>query len=110
MKPGSVVVDLAAETGGNVEGVVAGGVVQVGAAQLWGASNIASQMPAPASRLYAQNVVNVIELMTRDGRFDPDFDDEIVAAMCVTHAGEIRHEATRQLLEGPREGVEGRPE
>ncbi len=110
MKPGSVVVDLAAETGGNVEGVVAGGVVQVGAAQLWGASNIASQMPAPASRLYAQNVVNVIELMTRDARFDPDFDDEIVAAMCVTHAGAIRHEATRQLLEEPRASVEGRPE
>jgi NAD(P) transhydrogenase subunit alpha len=107
MKPGSVVIDLAAETGGNVEGVVAGGVVQVGAAQLWGASNIASQMPAPASRLYAQNVVNVIELMTREGRFDPDFDDEIVVAMCVTHAGEIRHAATRELLEGPPEGVEG---
>jgi NAD(P) transhydrogenase subunit alpha len=44
-------------------------------------------MPAPASRLYAQNVVNVITLMTRGGAFDPDFDDEIVAAMCVTHAG-----------------------
>jgi len=46
-------------------------------------------MPGPASRLYAQNVLNVIILMTRDGRFAPDFDDEITSAMCVTHAGNV---------------------
>ena len=90
MKPGSVVVDLAAESGGNVEGVQAGGVVQVGGVQLWGGANVPSQMPGPASRLYAQNVVNVILLMTRQGEFAPDFDDEIVAAMCLTHAGSER--------------------
>ena len=90
MKPGSVVVDLAAESGGNVEGVQAGGVVQVGGVQLWGGANVPSQMPGPASRLYAQNVVNVLLLMTREGEFAPDFDDEIVAAMCLTHAGEER--------------------
>ena len=90
MKPGSVVVDLAAESGGNVEGVVAGSVISLDGVQLWGGANIPSQMPAPASRLYAQNVLNVIMLMTREGRFAPDFDDEIVAAMCVTHAGEVR--------------------
>jgi len=90
MKPGSVVVDLAAESGGNVEGVQAGGVVQVGGVQLWGGANVPSQMPGPASRLYAQNVVNVLLLMTREGEFAPDFDDEIVAAMCLTRAGEER--------------------
>jgi NAD(P) transhydrogenase subunit alpha len=90
MRPGSVVVDLAAESGGNVEGVVAGSVINVDGIQLWGGANIPSQMPAPASRLYAQNVLNVIMLMTREGRFAPDFSDEIVAAMCVTHAGEVR--------------------
>ncbi len=89
MKPGSVVVDLAADSGGNVEGVQPGKVVRVGGVQLWGGSNVPSQMPAPASRLYAQNVVNVITLMTREGAFDPDFDDEIVAGMCVTRAGEV---------------------
>jgi NAD(P) transhydrogenase subunit alpha len=89
MAPGSVVVDLAAETGGNVEGVVAGKVVRVGSVQLWGGANVPSQMPAPASRLYAQNLLNVIMLMTRDGRFAPNFDDEITAAMCVTHAGKV---------------------
>lgn len=93
MRPGSVVVDLAADSGGNVEGVQAGSVVNVatadgyGAVQLWGGSNVPSQMPGPASRLYAQNVVNVVQLMTRDGAFDPDFADEIVAGMCVTHPG-----------------------
>jgi NAD(P) transhydrogenase subunit alpha len=46
-------------------------------------------MPAPASRLYASNVVNVIMLMTRDDAFQPDFDDEIVSSMCVTHAGKV---------------------
>lgn len=92
MAPGSVVIDLAAEAGGNVEGVVAGKVVRVGAVQLWGGENVASQMPKPASRLYAQNVLNVIMLMTRDGRFAPDFDDEITAAMCITHAGKALRE------------------
>jgi H+-translocating NAD(P) transhydrogenase subunit alpha len=98
MKMGSVVVDLAAESGGNVEGVVAGKVVQMGQAQLWGGSNVPSQMPAPASRLYAHNVSAVIMLMTADQQFAPDFTDEIVSAMCVTHAGEVVHQQTRTLL------------
>ncbi len=103
MKPGSVVVDLAAETGGNVEGAVAGSVVQVGGAQIWGAANVPSQMPGPASKLYAQNLVNIVTLMTTDGAFAPDFADEIVAGTCVTHAGEVTNQATRETLEGPRE-------
>jgi NAD(P) transhydrogenase subunit alpha len=106
MKPGSVVVDLAAETGGNVEGAVAGEVVRIGNAQVWGGKNVPSQMPGPASRLYAQNLVNILTLMTTTGEdgvgsFTPDFEDEIVAGSCVTHDGEIRHEATREALEGP---------
>jgi H+-translocating NAD(P) transhydrogenase subunit alpha len=96
MKPGSVVVDLAAEFGGNVEGSQPGGVLQVGGVQVWGGSNVPSQMPAPASRLYAHNIVHVILLMTRDGQFAPDFDDEIVASMCLSHAGELRGQAVRQ--------------
>ena len=99
MKPGSVVVDLAAESGGNVEGAVPGAVVQVGDAQIWGAANVPSQMPGPASRLYAQNLVNLLTLMTREERFDPDFDDEIVAGACVTHAGTVVHVPTLEALE-----------
>jgi NAD(P) transhydrogenase subunit alpha len=120
MRPGSVVVDLAAETGGNVEGSVAGEVVRIGNAQVWGGRNVPSQMPGPASRLYAQNIVNIITLMTAPttgtgegveaGSFAPDFDDEIVAGSCVTHDGEIRHEPTRLALEGPADGPEEGPE
>jgi len=101
MGPGSVVVDLAAETGGNVECSVPGKVVRVGHAQVWGGRNVPADMPEPASRLYAQNVLNLLTLMTREGAFDPDFDDEVVVGACVTHAGEIRHAPTREALEGP---------
>ena len=100
MGAGSVVVDLAAESGGNVEGSVPGEIVRIGHAQVWGGANVPAQMPGPASRLYAQNVVNLVTLMTREGAFDPDFGDEIVAGSCVTHGGEVRHEPTRQALEG----------
>ena len=112
MKPGSVVVDLAAETGGNVEGSEPGEVVRIGNAQVWGGRNVPSQMPGPASRLYAQNIVNLVELMTDKGQeadeenegrpaaFAPDFDDEVVTGSCVTHAGRINHEPSRELLEG----------
>ncbi len=90
MKPGSVVVDLAAEAGGNVEGAVAGRELVVGGITVWGGANVAAQLPGPASRLYARNLVEVVTLMTRGGVFDPDFDDEIVVGMCLTRAGEDR--------------------
>jgi NAD(P) transhydrogenase subunit alpha len=105
MRPGSVVVDLAADSGGNVEGSQPGRVVRVGNAQVWGGANVPSQMPGPASKLYAQNVVNLVTLMTARGedgtaRFAPDFEDEVVAGACLTHDGQVRHEPTRNLLEG----------
>ncbi|MET0999645.1 MAG: Re/Si-specific NAD(P)(+) transhydrogenase subunit alpha [Marmoricola sp.] len=107
MKPGSVVVDLAAESGGNVEGSVAGQIVRIGHAQVWGGDNVPSQMPGPASKLYAQNLVSLLTLMTSDGEFAPDFEDEVVAGSCVTRAGRIVHEPTREAIEGP---VEPEPE
>lgn len=101
MSPGSVVVDLAADSGGNVEGSVPGEVVRVGQAQVWGGRNVPAQMPGPASRLYAQNVVNLVALLTGDGgSLVLDLDDEIVAGACVVHDGLVRHEPTRALLEG----------
>ena len=106
MKPGSVVVDLAAESGGNVEGSVAGEVVRLGNAQVWGGRNVPSQMPGPASKLYAQNVVNLVTLMTGkdddgQGVFTPDYADEILSGSCVTQGGRIVHEPTREAIEGP---------
>jgi NAD(P) transhydrogenase subunit alpha len=103
MRAGSVVVDLAAESGGNVEGVVAGRDVQVpvvgGSVTLVGLQDAASAMPSDASRLFAKNVCNLLALMTADGQVAPDFDDEVVAGACLTHDGSVRHAATATALQ-----------
>ena len=102
MGPGSVVVDLAAESGGNVEGSVAGEEVTVGQVVVWGGSNVPAQMPVAASRLYSSNVANLLALLVKDGEVVVDFEDEIVDGGCVTHAGEVRFAPAREALEkGP---------
>ena len=83
MPPGSVIVDLAAETGGNCELTVAGEEVAYNSVTLVGPRNIASDMPILA---------NLLALLVKDGELVLDFDDEILAGCCVTHAGEIRVE------------------
>jgi NAD(P) transhydrogenase subunit alpha len=84
MRPGSVVVDLAAESGGNCELTVAGDEVVHRGVAVWGGRDVPSSMPVHASQLYSRNVVNLLLLMTSDGAVEPDFDDEILAASCVT--------------------------
>jgi NAD(P) transhydrogenase subunit alpha len=84
MRPGSVVVDLAAESGGNCELSRPGEDVDHGGVLVWGARDVPSSMPVHASQLYARNLVNLLLLMTSDGRVEPDFDDEILATACVT--------------------------
>ena len=105
MRAGSIIVDLAAESGGNVEGSIAGEDVLVpvvdGVVTLVGAKNMASAMAFDASRLYAKNVANLVALMTTDGTLTPDFDDEVVAGACLTHDGAVRHEPTAAALEAP---------
>jgi NAD(P) transhydrogenase subunit alpha len=100
MRPGSVVVDLAAESGGNVEGSVPGQDVDVAGVVLVGMADAASTMPADASRLYAKNVTNLLALMQRDGELVVDLEDEVLDGACVVHDGVIRHEPTRELIEG----------
>ncbi|MGN6523326.1 MAG: Re/Si-specific NAD(P)(+) transhydrogenase subunit alpha [Actinomycetes bacterium] len=88
MKPGSVVVDLAADTGGNVEGSVHGEQVWVDDVLIWGGRDVPSQLPVHASALYARNLVNLLALMTTNGAVDPTVDDEIIQAALVTgHSG-----------------------
>lgn len=98
MPPGSVAVDLAAESGGNIVGSVPGEDVWVGDVLVHGARNLPSTMPVHASRLYARNVANLLKLMTADGRVEPDLSDEVLSGACLTHAGEVRHAPTRELL------------
>jgi NAD(P) transhydrogenase subunit alpha len=109
MKPGSVIIDLAAETGGNVEGSVAGKDTAIkvgnGTVTLVGMKDVPSTMAFDASRLYAKNVANLVALMTEKGKVTPDFDDEVVAGACLTHAGEIRHEPTREALAPAKKGA-----
>ena len=103
MRAGSVVVDLAAESGGNVEGVIAGRDLQIpvegGSVTLVGLQDAASAMPSDASRLFAKNVANLLALMTADGKVVPDFDDDVVAGACLTHGGCVVHAATADALE-----------
>ncbi len=90
MRPGTVVVDIAADSGGNVELSRAGEEVLHNGVLIWGGRNVASGMPYDASRLYARNVANLLLLMTKDGDVVPDLDDEVVAGSLVVHAGEVR--------------------
>jgi H+-translocating NAD(P) transhydrogenase subunit alpha len=104
MRPGSVVVDLAAESGGNVEGVVPGQDIPVptadgsGHVTLVGLKDAASAMASDASRLYAKNVSNLLALVIKDGTVVPDFGDEVLAGACLTHDGAVRHQPTADLL------------
>ena len=97
MKPGSVIVDLAAETGGNVEGSVAGEVITTAAGvTMWGGKDVPSQLPYHASMLFSRNVVNLLMLMSKSvdgkptGELVPDFSDEIIDSAALTHAGAKR--------------------
>ena len=93
MKPGSVVVDLAAETGGNVEGSVAGEEVVIDGVRIWGAKDVASSMPVHASRLYAMNVVALLGLAVQEGELVLDPEDEVFQGCAVVLNGEIKQGA-----------------
>ena len=103
MRAGSVVVDLAAESGGNVEGSVPGEDVTVpvagGTVTIVGMKDAASTMPYDASRLYAKNVANFIELMVVDGAVSPNYDDEVVAGASLVRDGTVQHPPTAALVD-----------
>lgn len=91
MRAGSVVVDVAAESGGNCELSQPGEQVRYGDVIVWGARNIWSDLPDHASRLYSSNVAALLLLMTRsEGVIAPDLSDEVLAGCCVTYEGEVR--------------------
>jgi NAD(P) transhydrogenase subunit alpha len=98
MRPGSVIVDLAAETGGNVELTQVGKDLDVGGVTIIGTRNVPSTMPLHASQLYARNVANLLLHLVKDGAVVLDFEDEITKGCCVTHGGEIVNERAKQLV------------
>jgi H+-translocating NAD(P) transhydrogenase subunit alpha len=87
MKPGSVVVDLAGETGGNCELTEPGQTVVKHDVTIASPLNLPATMPEHASELYAKNIAALLDLLIKDGEVAPDFDDEVVAASCVTREG-----------------------
>jgi NAD(P) transhydrogenase subunit alpha len=96
MRPGSVIVDLAAEAGGNCELTVPGEVVVREGVTIVGTLNLPSTMPLHASQMYARNITNLLGLVIADGELTLDFEDEIVADACITHEGRI----VSRLLQG----------
>jgi H+-translocating NAD(P) transhydrogenase subunit alpha len=99
MKPGSVIVDLAGEAGGNCELARPGETyVTDGAVTIATPLNLPSSMAEHASQLYGRNVLALLELMTgEEGALKLDFDDEVIAGACITRGGEIVHERARQV-------------
>jgi NAD(P) transhydrogenase subunit alpha len=98
MRPGSVIVDLASETGGNVELTEPGKDVDVNDVTIMGTRNVPSTMPLHTSQLYARNVANLLLHLVKDGAIALDFQDEITKGACVTHGGEIVNERAKQLV------------
>ena len=100
MKPGSVIVDLAAEGGGNCELTQAGEQLDHNGVIIYGPLDVPSMLAVHASEMYAKNLLNFLTPMIQDGQLAPDWDDEVIADSALTHAGEIRHAPTRALVEG----------
>jgi H+-translocating NAD(P) transhydrogenase subunit alpha len=101
MSPGSVIVDLAAESGGNCELTEPGETVVREDVTIVGPLGLASRMADHASSLYARNVQSLLALMVKDGELELDFDDEVIAGACITRDGQIVHEGARAAAEGP---------
>ena len=118
MKPGSIIVDLAAESGGNCELTEAGETVEHENVEIIGPLNLPSRLPIHASQLYSRNMYNLIGHVTedkadedsdeKDPQLELDFEDEIIAAMCIAHDGEIRHDDIREALQSASEESEAR--
>lgn len=110
MQPGSVIVDLAAENGGNCELTDPGRITEHAKVRIIGPVNLPSSMPIHASQLYSRNMKSLIDHLVVDQSDEDngeknlqvglDFEDEIIDAMCIAHEGAIRHDKTREVLEG----------
>lgn len=98
MKPGAVIVDLAAEQGGNCACTEPGKDVQRNGVTIIGPINLPSSMPVHASQVYAKNLLALVQILVKDSALHLNFEDDIIDAACVTHAGEIRNQRVRDAL------------
>jgi NAD(P) transhydrogenase subunit alpha len=100
MKNGAVVVDMAAEGGGNVAGTKADETVALGGVTIIGPTNLPSRMAVHASEMYAKNLYNFISPFIKDGRLSLDWQDEVLAGACLTRGGELVHAGVKKALGG----------
>jgi NAD(P) transhydrogenase subunit alpha len=100
MKNGAVVVDMAAEGGGNVAGTEAGKTVKVGPATIVGPVNLPSMMPVHASEMYAKNLYNFFSPFIKEGQLTLDWNDEVIKGACLTKDGALVHEGVQKVLGG----------
>jgi NAD(P) transhydrogenase subunit alpha len=98
MQPGSLIVDLAAEAGGNCELTKPGQTVVHNGVKIIGPLNLPSSMPRDASMLYSRNLTNFVLEFWKDGKFDLVLTDEIIAGALITHAGEVLHGPTKDAI------------
>ena len=98
MKYGSVIADMAAENGGNVEGSVAGQIVEQNGIKIWGGQNIASSMAPDASFLFAGNVISLLSFIVKEGKIVIDKEDEVVSGSALVINGEITNEFVKTEL------------
>ena len=98
MRPGSVIIDLAGESGGNCELSQHGKVVRHGGVIITAPENLPSELPTHASQMYARNVSSFLRDLVEDGQLKLDFDDEVVSGSCVTHEGEVVHARALERL------------
>jgi len=98
MKPGSVIVDLAAETGGNCELTEAGKTVVKHGVTIVGTLNLPSTMPYHSSQMYSRNIASLLALFLKDGKATLDMSDEVIKGTVITQEGQVVHEATKKLL------------
>ncbi len=103
MKSGAVIIDLAAEGGGNCELTQPGEQIEHGGVIIYGPLNVPSQLAVHASEMYAKNLLNFLTPMIKEGEFAPDWEDQVIAESVLTRDGEIRHQPTRELVEGDKQ-------
>ena len=99
MKPGAVIVDLAADQGGNAAYTEPGGNVVKNGVTIIGPVNLPSSVPVHASQLYSKNLVSLMKLLVKDNALNIDFEDDIVNAACITHDGELRNQRVKDALQ-----------
>ena len=100
MKPGSVIMDLASENGGNCELTKKDEIIDCNGVIIDGSSNIPGKMPIHASELYAKNVTSFLTYMIKDGEINLDLNDEIISGAMFTHHGEITDDKTKEIIIG----------